>query len=74
MESDEQQLPLNDIYNWFRDKSSYFRTNSVTWKVLNSTVVKPCPQSPSPKSQIQGTRLTIKSYGPPPTTTTTTPL
>ena len=40
MESDDQQLPLNDIYNWFRDKSSYFRTNSVTWKVLfNSTVL-----------------------------------
>ena len=30
------------------------------------TFVKPCPQSPSPKSQIQGTGLTIKSYGPPP--------
>ena len=36
MESDNQQLALNDIYNWFRDRSTYFRNNSVTWKVQHS--------------------------------------
>ena len=27
-------MALNDIYNWFRDKSTYFKSNSATWKVV----------------------------------------
>ena len=31
-------MALNDIYNWFRDKSAYFKSNSATWKVDTVTV------------------------------------
>ena len=27
-------MALNDIYNWFRNKSAYFKSNSATWKVV----------------------------------------
>ena len=34
LESEHQQLALNDIYTWFQDKySSYFNSNTATWKV-----------------------------------------
>ena len=34
LESEDQQMALNDIYNWFRNKSAYFKSNSATWKVV----------------------------------------
>jgi len=32
MESNENQLTLNEIYNWFQDTFCYFRRNAPTWK------------------------------------------
>lgn len=36
MESKDNQLTLNEIYNWFQDTFAYFRRNAATWKVLSA--------------------------------------
>ena len=61
MESDNQQLPLNDIYNWFRDRSTYFRNNSVTWKVQNSKLNIVCEESSLFKNAIRH-NLSLHKY------------
>ena len=33
VESEEKQLTLNEIYNWFQNTFAYFRRNAATWKV-----------------------------------------
>ena len=38
-ESDRGQLALNDIYSWFQSKSSYFSSNSATWKVDMTMII-----------------------------------
>ena len=40
VESDEKQLTLNEIYNWFQNTFAYFRRNAATWKVLNLSIVQ----------------------------------
>jgi len=32
IQSDEKQLTLNEIYNWFQNTFAYFRRNAATWK------------------------------------------
>lgn len=36
LESPDKQRSLNEIYNWFTTKFSYFRNNTATWKVCNA--------------------------------------
>ena len=35
VESEEKQLTLNEIYNWFQNTFAYFRRNAATWKVCH---------------------------------------
>lgn len=36
LESPDKQRTLNEIYNWFTTKFSYFRNNTATWKVCSA--------------------------------------
>lgn len=40
LESPDKQRSLNEIYNWFTTKFSYFRNNTATWKVCNAPLAR----------------------------------
>ena len=33
IESENKQLTLNEVYQWFQSTFAYFRRNEATWKV-----------------------------------------
>ena len=33
LDAPDEQLTLNEIYNWFTNNFAYFRRNTATWKV-----------------------------------------
>lgn len=36
IESENKQLTLNEVYQWFQSTFAYFRRNEATWKVCQS--------------------------------------
>jgi hypothetical protein len=42
LDAPDEQLTLNEIYNWFTNNFAYFRRNTATWKVYIVDLVFSC--------------------------------